>query len=115
MVHASLSTHVPTLTCPPSRAHVAKLTPPSLHLHFDTQTSCGPPVGLGCVMLTLMPNLPKPTELLSLRARVGRTWSVLATREMLLLAPVSPLEPIHRPAQLSPCSAASFVLALADR
>ena len=52
------------------------------------------PVGLGCVMLTLMPNLPKPTELLSLRARVGRTWSVLATREMLLLAPVSPLEPI---------------------
>lgn len=45
------------------------------------------PVGLGCVMLTLMPNLPKPTELLSLRARVQRTWSVLATREMLLMAP----------------------------
>jgi MFS family permease len=45
------------------------------------------PVGLGCVMLTLMPNLPKPTELLSLRARVNRTWSVLATREMLLMAP----------------------------
>ena len=45
------------------------------------------PVGLGCLMLTLMPNLPKPTEQLSLRARVGRTWSVLATREMLLLAP----------------------------
>ena len=32
------------------------------------------PVGLGCLMLTLMPNLPKPTELLSLKARVGRTW-----------------------------------------
>lgn len=45
------------------------------------------PVGLGCLMLTLMPNLPKPTEQLGLTARIGRTWSVLATREMLLLAP----------------------------
>eukprot|EP01052_Picozoa_sp_SAG31_P020033 SAG31_NODE_1487_length_8148_cov_4.926823_6_plen_173_part_00 len=45
------------------------------------------PVGVGCAMLALMPNLPKPTEQLSLVARVQRTWSVLLGKKMLLMAP----------------------------
>ena len=42
-------------------------------------------VGIGC--LSLLPDLPKPSEQLSVPERVGRTLSVMGSKNMLLMAP----------------------------
>jgi hypothetical protein len=45
------------------------------------------PVLLGCAILAFMPNLPTPTEQLSLTGRLHRTWSLLLSKKMLQMAP----------------------------
>jgi MFS family permease len=45
------------------------------------------PVAVAIVVLMCIPNLPKPTEQLSITARFQRTWDVATTREMLTMAP----------------------------
>jgi hypothetical protein len=46
------------------------------------------PVCIGIAVLACLPNMPKPKEgALGLGARLQRTWDIMSTREMLLLAP----------------------------